>query len=67
MVINEHDPGLALGSPLMNQDIPGVKVAVAASRAVQPGNLASNLPENLKPFRISGTLLTEPLLNAPGI
>jgi hypothetical protein len=61
MVINQHDPGLVIGTPVLNQDISGMKVGVAASRAMQPGDLKPHLSKDLYPLRIPYGPLPEPL------
>jgi hypothetical protein len=67
MVINENHSGLIMGVPVLNQDIPRMKIAVAAPCAMKPCDLNPNLPEDLYPVRMPFVPLPEPLRDALGI
>jgi hypothetical protein len=67
MMVNEDNPGLIMDVPVLDQDIPRMKIAVAAPCAMKPCDLKSNLPEDLYPLRMLFVFFSEPLGNALGI
>jgi hypothetical protein len=67
MMINEDNPGLIMDVPVLNQDIPRMKITVAAPCAMKPCDLKPNLPEDLYPLWMLFVLFPEPLGDALGI